>query len=79
MPLGWKLVIDSTNAPALADFWAAALEYQVEDPSPLIGQLLAAGHLSEDAIAEHRGRKVFRGEAGVCEWWSDLPGLRDAV
>ena len=39
MPLGWKLVIDSTNAAALADFWAAALEYEVEDPSALISQL----------------------------------------
>ena len=39
MPLGWKLVIDSTNAAALADIWAAALEYEVEDPSALISQL----------------------------------------
>jgi Glyoxalase-like domain len=42
MPLGWKLVIDSTNAAALADFWAEALEYEVEDPSALISQLLAS-------------------------------------
>ncbi|AGZ42761.1 VOC family protein [Actinoplanes friuliensis] len=65
MALGWKLVIDSSDAPALADFWAAALEYEVEDPSALIGQLLAAGHLPEQAVAEHRGRKIFRGFAGV--------------
>jgi hypothetical protein len=48
MPLGWKLVIDSTNAAALADFWAAALEYEVEDPSALISQLLAAGHIASE-------------------------------
>ncbi|MCP2292638.1 VOC family protein [Nocardia amikacinitolerans] len=65
MALNWKLVIDSKNAPALADFWAAALEYEVEDPSPLIEQLLAAGHLGEDAVAEHGGRKIFRGLAGI--------------
>ncbi|MFD8597896.1 VOC family protein [Kitasatospora sp. NPDC059646] len=65
MPLSWKLVIDSTNASALADFWAAALEYEVEDPSGLIEQLLAAGHLAEEAVVEHRGRKTFRGYAAV--------------
>jgi hypothetical protein len=65
MALSWKLVIDSTNAPALADFWAAALGYKVEDPSALIEQLLAAGHIGEEAIAEHHGRKTFRGYAAI--------------
>jgi hypothetical protein len=65
MALGWKLVIDSTDAPALADFWAAALEYEVENPSVLIEQLLAAGHVSADAVVEHGGHKIFRGYAGV--------------
>ncbi|PNE39952.1 MULTISPECIES: VOC family protein [Streptomyces] len=65
MALNWKLVIDSTNAPALADFWAAALAYEVEDPSVLIEQLLAAGHLGEEAVAEHRCRKIFRGYAAI--------------
>ncbi|GIH69958.1 VOC family protein [Sphaerimonospora thailandensis] len=65
MALGWKLVIDSANAPALADFWAAALDYEVEDPSALIERLLAAGHVGEEAVAEHRGRKIFRGYAAI--------------
>ncbi|MEU4442457.1 VOC family protein [Actinosynnema sp. NPDC050801] len=65
MALSWKLVIDSGNAPVLADFWAAALEYEVEDPSALIEQLLAAGHLGEEAVTEHRGRKNFRGYAAI--------------
>lgn len=65
MALTWKLVIDSRNALALADFWAAALEYALEDPSTLVEQLLAAGHIGEDAVAEHRGRKTFRGYAGI--------------
>lgn len=65
MALNWKLVIDSRNAPALADFWAAALEYEVEDPSALIEQLLAAGQLGEDAVVELRGRKTFRGYAAI--------------
>jgi hypothetical protein len=65
MALGWKLVIDSANASALADFWAAALDYEVEDPSALINQLLAAGQLDEQAVVEHRGRKTFRGYAAI--------------
>ncbi|GAB2962721.1 VOC family protein [Saccharothrix stipae] len=65
MALSWKLVVDSGNAPVLADFWAAALEYEVEDPSALIEQLLAAGHLGEEAVTEHRGRKNFRGYAAI--------------
>jgi hypothetical protein len=37
----------------------------VEDPSALIDRLLEAGHLSGDAIAEHRGRKIFRGYSAI--------------
>lgn len=65
MTLGWKLVIDSANAPAIADFWAAALGYEPEDQSALIDQLLAAGHLDPGAVTEHGGRKTFRGLAAV--------------
>ncbi|CAM3329254.1 VOC family protein [Stackebrandtia soli] len=65
MALNWKLVIDTKNAPALADFWAAALGYEVEDPSALIEQLLSAGHLGEDAVVEHHDRKIFRGYAAI--------------
>ncbi|MFE9748793.1 VOC family protein [Saccharothrix saharensis] len=65
MAMSWKLVIDSNNAPVLADFWAAALEYEVEDPSALVEQLLAAGRLPEEAVVEHNGRKNFRGYAGI--------------
>ena len=65
MALSWKLVVDSRNAPVIADFWAAALEYEVEDPGPLIEQLLAAGRLGPEAITEHRGRKTFRGYAAI--------------
>ena len=65
MALHWKLVIDTRDAPALADFWAAALEYEVEDPGALIGRLLAAGQLPEQAVAEHDGRRHFRGLAAI--------------
>lgn len=65
MALHWKLIVDSVDAPKIADFWAAALEYEVEDPSPLIEQLLAAGQIPEEAVTEHRGHRVFRGYAGI--------------
>lgn len=65
MPLTWKLVIDSRNASTLADFWAAALDYELEDPSALIEQLLAAGRIRSEEVTEHRGRKTFRGYAAI--------------
>jgi hypothetical protein len=65
MALHWKLVIDARDASALADFWAAALGYEVEDPSALIERLLTAGQVSEDAVTVYRGRRVFRGYAAV--------------
>jgi hypothetical protein len=65
MPLPWKLVIDTANAPDLADFWAAALEYAVEDPSRLIERLLIAGQIDAHAVVEHHGHKTFRGYAAI--------------
>ena len=63
--MSWKLVIDARSAPVIADFWAAALEYEVEDPSGLIEQLLAAGHVGPEAVVQHGGRQTFRGYAAV--------------
>ena len=65
MALHWKLVVDTADAPTLADFWAAALGYDLEDPSPLIEILLAAGQIDADSIAEHHGRATFRGYAAI--------------
>jgi hypothetical protein len=38
-PRHWKLVVDAHDPHAQADFWAAALGYEVEDHSALIGKL----------------------------------------
>ncbi|MEV7121534.1 VOC family protein [Kitasatospora griseola] len=66
MTLAWKLIVDSANASTIAEFWAAALEYEVEDPTALIDSLLAAGRLPAAAVLEHPdGRKEFRGYAAV--------------
>lgn len=63
--LGWKLVVDSADAPRLADFWAAALGYQVEDHSHLIGRLLEQGQITGDLVTEHHGRRAWRSFAAV--------------
>ncbi|MEV7216381.1 VOC family protein [Kitasatospora cineracea] len=65
MTLTWKLVVDSRDAAALAEFWAAALEYEVEDQTALIDGLLAAGRLPAAAVQERAGRKLFRGYSAV--------------
>ncbi|MFI6771633.1 VOC family protein [Nocardia sp. NPDC050412] len=65
MALNWKLVVDTRDASALADFWAAALDYEVEDPSALVERLLAAGQLPAAAVVDHHGRKTFRGYAAI--------------
>jgi len=65
MALHWKLVIDCRDPHALADFWAEALGYEVEDPGALVEQLLAAGQLPEAATVRHGGSLRFRGLAAI--------------
>lgn len=65
MALHWKLVVDAREPHALADFWAAALEYTVEDPSPLVTQLLAQEQLPAEATVVHAGTPRFAELAAV--------------
>ncbi|MGW2252297.1 VOC family protein [Kitasatospora sp. NPDC001660] len=60
MPLHWKLVIDCADPLRQAAFWAAALDYTVEDNSALVTRLLAAGALPPEAVTEFEGRPAFR-------------------
>ncbi|WP_037674363.1 VOC family protein [Streptomyces griseus] len=59
-PLHWKLVIDSGDPHAQADFWAAALGYEVEDNSALIERLIDVGAVPADLTIEWHGRRAFR-------------------
>lgn len=59
-PLHWKLVIDAADPHAQADFWAAALRYEVEDNSALIERLLGFGAVSPEITVESHGRKAWR-------------------
>lgn len=65
MALHWKLVIDCRDANTLADFWAAALGYAVEDPSALIERLLADGQLPPAAVVAYGGGQRFGGLAAI--------------
>ncbi len=59
-PVHWKLVIDAADPHAQADFWAAALHYEVEDNSALVQQLLELGALPAAATVDFHGRPAFR-------------------
>src|SRR5258708_26614084 len=64
-PLHWKLVIDAHDPHAQADFWAAALGYQVEDHSALIGKLLGLGAIPPEILLSHHDRRAWREAAAV--------------
>lgn len=59
-PVHWKLVVDATDPHAQADFWAAALGYEVEDNSALIEKLLDAGAVPAGLTVESHGRRAWR-------------------
>lgn len=64
-PVHWKLVVDTHDPHAQADFWAAALHYAVEDHSPLIGRLLDVGAVPPEIVVDHHGRRAWRDAAAV--------------
>lgn len=59
-PVHWKVVIDAGKPHAQADFWAAALHYEVEDNNALIQRLLELGALPREATVEYHARLAFR-------------------
>lgn len=65
MALGWKLVIDSADPHRQAAFWAAALEYVVEDNSALIERLLGYGAIEAALYVEIDGQKFWRDAAAA--------------
>ncbi|GAA3813471.1 VOC family protein [Streptomyces coacervatus] len=60
VPVHWKLVIDAEDPHAQADFWAAALRYEVEDNGALVERLLELGALPAAATVDFHGRAAFR-------------------
>ncbi|MDT0614165.1 VOC family protein [Streptomyces lancefieldiae] len=64
-PLHFKIVFDSAAPHAQADFWAAALHYEVEDNSALIEKLLGFGAVPAELTVESHGRRAWRDLAAV--------------
>ncbi|MEU9736507.1 VOC family protein [Streptomyces sp. NPDC048002] len=64
-PLHWKLVVDCAEPQSQADFWAAALRYEVEDNGAFIERLLELGALPRAATVEFHARLAFRDLVGV--------------
>ena len=59
-PVHWKLVIDCADPQTQAEFWAAALHYEIEDNDALIQRLLELGALPREATVEFHARLAFR-------------------
>lgn len=59
-PIEWQLTIDAADPHAQADFWAAALGYEVEDNSAMIEELLAHGVVEESLTTLHDGVRAWR-------------------
>ncbi|MGY4967671.1 VOC family protein [Streptomyces nigrescens] len=64
-PVHWKLVVDAHDPHAQADFWAAALHYEVEDHSALIAKLLGLGAIPSEILLDHHDRRAWRDAAAV--------------
>jgi hypothetical protein len=60
MATPYKIVFDCADPNLLAEFWAEALGYVVEDNSTLIKHLLDTGTVSADAVVEVDGRPYFQ-------------------
>lgn len=58
-----QIAIDANDPHLLCRFWAAALDYEVEDAHDQIEGLLADGALPVDEVVEIGGRKAFRAGA----------------
>jgi len=65
MPTDVKVVVDCQDPHRLADFWAEALGYLVEDNSALVQQLLGSGAVPAAATTRVDGRAAWRDLAAV--------------
>jgi hypothetical protein len=82
MAVAYKVVIDCADPHRLAPFWAAALDYVVEDHSTMIKQLLDAGLVSEAETSTVDGQLRFRDAAVVRDpagRWTSAAGWGSAA
>ena len=63
----FQIAVDCVDPHALARFWAAAVEYELEDHHDQIVGILAAGHATDDDTIEIDGRKAWRTAAACAD------------
>lgn len=61
----FQIAVDCADPHRLARFWAAAVDYEVEDHHDQITQILAAGYASADDTIEIDGRRAWK-TAAAC-------------
>ena len=61
MAIGWKVVMDAADPNAQAAFWAAALEYVVEDNSAIVSRL----HLASSSQDVPRPDVYYASQRGL--------------
>ena len=73
-----QITFDTTDCHALARFWAATLDYAVDDHHDLVKQMLDAGHATENDVIELDARlpaerppaRAPTAPPGSCSRWS---------
>ena len=66
MALDFQLVIDCREPHTLADWWAAALGWEVErGDESFIRRMIDEGHATEDDVMTHDGRLVWKTGAAI--------------
>lgn len=70
-----QVTIDCADPHRLVEFWGEALEYQIEDHTALIEQLLADGRLPEAAVVSVRDGKGFAELAACVDPAGEQPRL----
>lgn len=60
MAISFQCTFDAIDPHALAEFWASALGYHVEDTDELCRRMLDAGHATETDVEDVGGRYRWR-------------------
>ena len=65
-PLELQVTFDCADPHALADWWAEALRWEVEEQDEsFIRSMVEQGHATEEETTTHRGRLVWRSGAAI--------------
>jgi hypothetical protein len=66
MPLSFQVTFDSADPHPLADWWAAALEWEVEPSDPdFIRDMVSKGFATDEETTTHQGVLVWKTGAAI--------------